>query len=118
MQRVDDIDVVVEPAAFVLSAFSEYDEADEDRVVTWAELRMAQVGTRWEALARGTRGIREESAEVVYRGQDGVAVLHRVYKILDSEDAPERERISLVWYQFLNRTPDVHADTDVRFEEE
>ena len=107
----DALGTSVEPVAFELRAFSEYDEADPPVIVSWSELRSADVGDRWECRARGTRGIREESAEVVYRSADGVAVLHRVYRIPDAPGVTRGTmRVGLHWYAF--RPPASWRDDD------
>ena len=96
------MDVKKEAPAFVLWG-SSYNSVGEDVEVSFTELRAAAVGKTWVGSDSGNcgRAVRRESAEVVYKTDDGGAVLHRKWGTTDSpdpegwEDAPE-----LVWYEF------------------
>ena len=95
-------DVKKEAAAFVLQG-SSYNGASEAVEVSYADLRASAVGDTWEAHDSHNcgRALNEESAEIVYKTADGVAVLFRNWGTTDSpspqswEGAPE-----LVWYEF------------------
>ena len=95
-------DVKKEAAAFVLQG-SSYNRCGEPVEVNYAELRAAAVGEKWEAFSDDNcgRDVCEEYAEVVYKTEQGAAVLFRSRGTTDSpspqswEEAPE-----LVWYEF------------------
>lgn len=91
-----------EAAAFVLQS-SSYNGYGEPIEVSYTALREADVGDCWCGYDNHGcgRDVRSESAEVVYKTDDGVAVLRRRWGTTDSpdpeswEDAPE-----LIWYEF------------------
>lgn len=96
------VSVKKEVAAFVLQG-SSYNGCGEPVEVNYEELRFARVGDKWEAYDNHNcgRAVHSESAEVIHKTDDGVAVLHRKWGTTDSpnpeswEAAPE-----LVWYEF------------------
>lgn len=91
-----------EAPAFVLWG-SSYNGCGEDVEVSYDTLRAADVGDKWVGSDNNNcgRAVRRESAEVIHKTDDGVAVLHRKWGTTDSpnpeswEDAPE-----LIWYEF------------------
>ncbi len=95
-------EVIREAPAFVLEG-SSYNGAGETVEVSYADLRVAEVGTSWEAYDDNNcgRALKEESAVVVYKTGRGCAVLFRSCGTTDDpnpedwEDTPE-----LVWYEF------------------
>ena len=96
------VSVKKEVAAFVLQGRS-YNGAGEEVEVSYADLRAANIGDTWEAFSDDNcgRDVCEEYAEVVYKTEQGAAVLFRSRGTTDDpnpeswEDAPE-----LVWYEF------------------
>ena len=96
------VSVKKEVAAFVLQG-SSYNGAGEEVEVSYADLRAAEIGDTWEAFSDDNceRDVCEEYAEVVYKTEQGVAVLFRSRGTTDDpnpeswEDTPE-----LVWYEF------------------
>lgn len=90
-----------EAPAFVLVA-SSYDRREEDVEVSAADLRNAKVGDKWENFACGCgRDVLEESAEIVYRTDKGVAVLFRSERTTDSPfPEPWEEEPRLQWFEF------------------
>ena len=96
-------EVVKEAAAFVLQG-SSYNGASEAVEVSYAELRVSEVGDRWlgDDFHNCGRALNEESAEVVYKTADGVAVLFRNWGTTDSPDPQSWEKTPvLVWYEFV-----------------
>lgn len=91
-----------EAPAFVLWG-SSYNGVGEDVEVSYTDLRNAEIGKMWVGSDSHNcgRAVRREAAEVVYKTDDGVAVLYRKWGTTDSpnperwEDAPE-----LIWYEF------------------
>jgi len=67
-------DTKMEKVAFSLSA-SSYDGDEEPVEVSFADLRKAKVGDKWENTDSHScgRALREESAEVVYKTDKGAA---------------------------------------------
>lgn len=95
-------EVVVERPAFTLQG-SSYNGIGETVEVTFAELRQAEVGERWEALDTHNcgRDLNEESAEVVYKTTDGVAVLFRAEGTSDEPNPTEwKAKPKLKWVSF------------------
>ena len=95
-------EVVVERPAFTLQG-SSYNGVGEVVEVSFDELRKAEVGERWEALDTHNcgRDLNEESAEVVYKTTDGVAVLFRAEGTSD-EPSPQmwKAKPRLKWFEF------------------
>ena len=90
-----------EAPAFVLVA-SSYNGKEEDVEVSAADLRNAKVGDKWENFACGCgRDVLEESAEIVYRTDKGVAVLFRSEGTTNSPNPePWEEEPRLQWFEF------------------
>ena len=96
------VSVKKEVAAFVPQG-SSYNGAGEEVEVSYADLRAVEIGDTWEAFSDDNcgRDVCEEYAEVVYKTEQGVAVLFRSRGTTDDpnpeswEDTPE-----LVWYEF------------------
>ena len=94
--------VIQESPAFVLRAES-YDGREEDVEVSFAALRNSKVGDRWENRDSHScgRDLFEESAEVVYKTAEGVAVLIRAEGTTDSPNPdPWEADPSLRWFEF------------------
>lgn len=94
--------VIQEPPAFVLRANS-YDGREEDVEVSFADLRNAKVGDKWENhdCHNCGRDLFEESAEVVYKTEEGVAVLFRTEGTTDSPNPePWEAEPALRWFEF------------------
>ena len=95
-------EVVVERPAFTLQG-SSYNGVGEVVEVSYVELRRAEVGERWEALDTHNcgRDLNEESAEVVYKTTDGVAVLFRAEGTSDEANPTEwKAKPKLKWFAF------------------
>ena len=95
-------EVVVERPAFTLQG-SSFDGVGEVVEISFAELRKSEVGERWEALDTHNcgRDLNEESAEVVYKAEDGVAVLFRAEGTSDeSSPQPWQAKPRLKWFAF------------------
>lgn len=95
-------EVIMERPAFTLQG-SSFDGVGEVIEVSFAELRKAEVGERWEALDTHNcrRALCEESAEVVYKTTDGVAVLFRAEGTSDDPSPePWQEEPRLTWFDF------------------
>ncbi|WP_298594835.1 hypothetical protein [uncultured Mitsuokella sp.] len=96
------MEVKKEAPAFILRG-SSYNGCGEYVEVSYTDLRAANIGDAWEGYDNHNcgRALNEESAEVVYKTDNGVAVLRRRWGTTDSpdpenwEDAPE-----LIWYEF------------------
>jgi len=86
------MEVKKEAAAFVLQG-SSYNGAGEEVEVSYADLRASAVGDTWEAHDSHNcgRALNEESAEIVYKTADGVAVLFRNWGTTDSPDPQDWE---------------------------
>ena len=96
------MEVKKEVAAFVLQG-SSYNGAGELVEVSYAELRAANIGDVWEGYDNHScgRAVHSESAEVVYKTEQGVAVLFRNWGTTDSPDPQSWEKKpELVWYEF------------------
>lgn len=94
--------VIQEPPAFVLRAES-CDGQEEDVEVSFTDLRNAKVGHKWENHDSHNcgRDLFEESAEVVYKTAEGVAVLFRVEGSTDSPNPePWEADPALRWFEF------------------
>ena len=95
-------EVIVERPAFTLQG-SSYNGVGEVVEVSFAELRAAEVGERWEALDTHNcgRDLNEENAEVVYKVEDGVAVLFRAEGTSDEPSPqPWKAKPKLKWFAF------------------
>lgn len=88
-------EVIVERPAFTLQG-SSYNGVGELVEVSFDELRKAEVGERWEALDTHNcgRDLNEETAEVVYKAEDGVAILFR------AEGTSDEPTPKLKWFAF------------------
>lgn len=96
------VSVKKESPAFVLQG-SSYNGCGKPIKVTYEMLSFAGVGDAWEAHDNHNceRGVRSESAEVVYRTAQGAAVLFRSWGTTDSPDPQSWEAApELVWYEF------------------
>lgn len=96
------MEVKKEAAAFVLQG-SSYNGAGEEVEVSYADLRASAVGDTWEAHDSHNcgRALNEESAEIVYKTADGVAVLFRNWGTTDDPNPEHWESApKLVWYEF------------------
>ena len=96
------MEVKKETAAFVLQG-SSYNGCGEPVEVSYADLRAANIGHTWEAHDTHNcgRALKEESAEVVYKTEQGVAVLFRNWGTTDDPDPQSWEKApELVWYEF------------------
>lgn len=95
-------EVITERPAFTLQG-SSYNGIGEVIEVSFFELRRAEVGERWEALDTHNcgRDLNEESAEVVYKTTDGVAVLFRAEGTSDEPNPTEwKAKPKLKWFAF------------------
>lgn len=93
-------EVIIERPAFTLQG-SSYNGVGEIIKVSFDELRKAEVGERWEALDTNNcgRDLNEENAEVVYKAEDGVAILFRAEGTSD-EPSPQPWKAKLKWFTF------------------
>lgn len=97
-----EMEIKKEEAAFEMLG-SSYDGDGELVEVTYADLRAANIGDMWEARDTHNcgRALDEESAEVVYKTDDGVAVLRREWGTTDSPNPQDWEEVPvLIWYEF------------------
>ena len=95
-------DAVVEKPAFTLHG-SRYAGAGDTTHVSYAELRLAETGQTWEAFAATCcgRNRHEESATVVYKDEDGIAVLFRAEGTTDEAVYTDwRGEPTLKWFEF------------------
>ena len=95
-------DIKMEKVAFSLSA-SSYDGDEEPVEISFADLRKAKVGDKWENTDSHScgRALREESAEVVYKTDKGAAVLFRVWGTTDDPNPENWKDIpQLTWFEF------------------
>jgi hypothetical protein len=95
--------VVVQEPAFILEGWNGYSTESEKVVVTWDDLKSAQVGTVWEAQDRSScvRDSHSQEAKVVYKDEYGAAVLHINKKTTDDPYQPEDViEFMLVWYEW------------------
>ena len=95
-------EIIMERPAFTLQG-SSYNGVGETTEVSFAELRRAEVGERWEAFDTHNcrRDLSEESAEVVYKTEDGVAILFRAEGTSDDPTPqPWQAKPRLKWFEF------------------
>lgn len=95
-------EVITERPAFTLHGSSRAGSG-ETTEVSYTELRQSEVGQTWEAFAATCecRGRHEESATVVYKDEDGVAILFRAEGTDDEVYYKEwREKPTLKWFEF------------------
>lgn len=95
-------EVIIERPAFMLEG-SSYNGIGEVIEISFNDLRRAEVGERWEALDTHNcgRDLNEESAEVVYKTTDGVAILFRADGTSDEPTPkPWRAKPKLKWFSF------------------
>ena len=95
-------ETILEKPAFFLQA-SSYNGREEDVEVSFAALRNSKVGDRWENHDSHNcgRDLFEESAEVVYKTAEGVAVLIRTEGTTDSPNPePWEAEPCLRWFEF------------------
>jgi len=73
---------------------SSYNGCGELVEVSYAALRAANIGDVWEAYDNNNcgRALSEESAEIVYKTEQGVAVLFRNWGTTDSPDPQSWEK--------------------------
>ncbi len=96
------MEVKKEAAAFVLQG-SSYNGCGEPVAVSYATLRAAAVGEKWAGYDNHGcgRAVHSESVEVVYKTDDGVAVLRREWGTTDSPNPQDWEKVPvLIWYEF------------------
>ena len=97
------IEVITERPAFVLHGRS-CAGSGETTEVSYAELQRSEVGQTWEAFAAcgECRGRREECATVVYKDEDGVAILFRAEGTNNEVYYKEwRGKPTLKWFEFV-----------------
>ena len=98
--------IIIEDPIFTLRGGSGWsDESDELTLVGIDDLKRAGVGQEWLALNRTNIGRDAYSAslKVVYKDQDGVAVLLRCWGTRDTPAAPEWEDPPVLhWVEFLH----------------
>ena len=95
-------EVVQEYPAFTLQG-SSFDGVGDVVEVSFAELKKSEVGERWEALDTHNcgRDLNEENAEVVYKAEDGVAILFRAEGTSDEPSPqPWKAKPRLTWFAF------------------
>lgn len=95
-------ETIFEQPAFVLQARSDGGQED-DIEVSFLDLRNAKVGDKWENRDSHNcgRDLWEESAEVVYKTAEGVAVLFRKGGTTDSpRPDPWEADPCLKWFEF------------------
>lgn len=95
-------ETIFEQPAFVLQARSDGGQED-DIEVSFLDLRNAKVGDKWENRDSHNcgRDLWEESAEVVYKTEEGVAVLFHKGGTTDSpRPDPWEVEPSLRWFEF------------------
>ena len=95
-------ETVKESPAFVLQG-SSYNGAGVPIKVSYAELRTAAVGTIWAGYDNHGcgRDLSEESAEVVYKTEEGAAVLFRAWGTTDEPNPTDWENKPVLrWYEF------------------
>lgn len=96
------MEVKREVAAFVLQG-SSYNGCGEPVEVSYAELRAAEIGDKWEGYDNHGcgRAVHSESAEVVHKTTQGAAVLFHCWGTTDSPDPQGWEKVPvLIWYEF------------------
>lgn len=90
--------VIVERPLFTLTT-ENYDDSGMLRVYA-SDLKNADVGERFVPCTCSNcgRGVNEESLEVVYKSDSGIAVLYRHYGTTDSSNPEEWEHDpELIW---------------------
>jgi hypothetical protein len=94
--------VVKEEPALVLEGRNGYSYEYEVTEVSWETLRNSAVGQKWMALDHSNcvRDSRNESATVVFKNDQGVAVLVRRWGTTDDQWPQNWETLELVWYEF------------------
>ena len=95
-------EVVKEALAFFLQGVS-YNGNAHVVEVSYTDLRASAVGDTWEANDSHNcgRALNEESAEIVYKTEQGAAVLFRNWGTTDDPNPEPWERTpELVWYEF------------------
>ncbi len=98
-------EVVLEKPAFTLHGSSCAGPGDTTEV-SYDELRQAEVGQMWDAFAainyaHGGRNRHEENAMVVYKDDDGIAVLFRTEGTTDEVAYTDwRGEPTLKWFEF------------------
>lgn len=95
-------EVIQEKPAYFLRA-SSYNGREEDVEVSFTDLRNAKVGDKWENHDSHNcgRDLLEESVEVVYKTDKGVAALLRVEGTTDSPNPePWAQEPRLTWFEF------------------
>ena len=95
-------EVIKEKPAFELQG-SSYNGSGDPVAIFFSDLRKAKVGDKW--LGRDShncgRDMHEESAEVVYRTGEGVAILFRCWGTTDAPDPEDwEEEPVLKWFEF------------------
>ena len=96
-------EVITECPAFVLHGSSRAGSG-ETTEVSYTELRQSEVGQTWEAFAASCecRGRHEECATVVYKDEDGVAILFRAEGTNNEVYYKEwRGKPTLKWFEFV-----------------
>lgn len=93
--------VLVEEPMFVLQSTCAWSDKGDFIEVYAADLRRAAAGTKWSAdSCDNGRGNDCESAEVVYKTADGVAVLYKRWGTTDSDDpTPWNNEPELWWIE-------------------
>lgn len=92
---------IMEGIAFKLES-SDYN-GTEFREVSWSELRNSAVGDRFEVERSSNcgRDVCEESAKVVYKDDQGCALVFNSYRTSDDPNPREwDEEPMLQWFQF------------------
>ena len=95
-------EVITERPAFALHGSSRAGPG-ETTEVSYTELRQSEVGQTWEAFAAcgECRGRHEECATVVYKDEDGVAILFRAEGTDNEVYYKEwRGKPTLKWFEF------------------
>jgi hypothetical protein len=97
--------VIVQNPAFTLD-YSDYN-TQGSRQVTWEELKNDPIGTEYDGMPCGGtcgRDIRDEQAKIIYRDENGVAVLFTTIRSTDDPNPKgyELEPI-LTWFQYTKK---------------
>ena len=91
--------VFVDNPMFGLQSSCSWSDKGDWIEVYAADLRRAEVGTIWSAdFCDNGRGNDCESAEVVYKTAEGVAVLYRRWGTTDSDDPKPWENDPELWW--------------------
>ena len=97
--------VSIEPIAFTLHGGSLWADESETLKVAWPTLRAAVVGTAWEARnpSNVVRAEFRERATLVFRNEQGVAILFETFRTPDSPSGGEESReVELHWFDFAS----------------